>query len=214
VAKGRIPAAPRRQPIPGGARRTSVRASLSGLDAVRIRQQLNVRLLAGACGNDPRAGNVAFSDAELPVLLQIARERVSGTNPLVRRAAVSALGTFHRLEVVEALTQLAASEVEHESIRADAVVALAGASPSLAATVLRQNVDDPSPLVRQSVTIALGRSGTPEAAALLAELTRSERNAAVRDRAAAVARTLGIASRAKPPAPRKRATPAIDRTRG
>ncbi len=126
MAKGRIQPEHRRQPIPGGFRRPSVRASLSGLDNVRLRQQLNVRLLERSCGNDPSTGGVRFEDAELPLLLQIARERVSGTNPLVRRAAVSALGTFQRLEAVEALMQLAASEVEHEVLRADAVVALAG----------------------------------------------------------------------------------------
>jgi HEAT repeat protein len=215
VAKGRIQPEHKRQPIPGGFRRASVRASLSGLDAVRLRQRLNVKLLARSCGNDSNTGSVLFDAAELPLLLQIAGERVSGTNPLLRRAAVSALGTFQRLEAVEALTRLAASEVEHEALRADAVVALAGASPVLAAAILRPHLKDLSPLVRQSAAIALGRSGTPEAAELLAELARDERDPGVRQRTAAVAESLGIAVRGARPARRKRkATPAVDRARG
>lgn len=215
MADGRIQPEPRRPPIPGGARRTSVRASLRGLDQVRLRQQLNVRLLEQGCGNDQYGRGLTFSDEELPLLLQIARERVSGTNPLLRRAAVSALGTFRSLEAVEALTRLAASAVEHETIRADAVVALAEASPALAATLLPRQLDDPSPLVRQSVAIALGRSGTPDAAELLGELADGERDPAVRQRAAAAAASLGIAVRGARRARRSGpATPAVDRARG
>jgi HEAT repeat protein len=215
MAEGRIQPEHRRPPIPAGARRTSVRASLRGLDQVRLRQQLNVRLLDQACGNDRYARDLTFSDEELPLLLQIARERVSGTNPLLRRAAVSALGTFRSLEAVEALTQLAASAVEHDAIRADAVVALAEASPALAATLLRRQLQDGSPLVRQSVAIALGRSGTPDAVELLGELVDGERDAAVLQRAAAEAATLGIAVRGLRRARRRgHATPAVDRARG
>jgi HEAT repeat protein len=113
------------------------------------------------------------------------------------------------------LAQLAASAVEHAAIRADAVVALADASPGLAATLLQRQLEDVSPLVRQSVAIALGRRGTPDAAELLGELVEGERDPAVRERATAAAGTLGIAVRgARRARGSRQATPAVDRARG
>ncbi len=215
MAKGRIPPEPRRPRIPGGALRPSQRVKLDGLDQVRLRQRLNARLLERSCAVEPVRSELRFDDAELPLLLQIARERISQTNPLLRRAAVAALGTFQRLDAVEALARLAASEVEHESLRGEAVIALAAASPSLAPVILRKHVDDPSPLVRQSIAIALGRSGGPQAAEVLVELVGSERNAGVLERAAAAAKSLGLAMPgAKPRRRARRRTPPVDRARG
>jgi HEAT repeat protein len=215
MAKGPIQPDRRRPPVPGGARRESVRADLSGLEAVSRRQRLNVRLLEHSCGNDRDVGELRFEDDDLRLLVQIARERRSGTNPLLRRAAVTALGTFQHLEAVETLTRLAASEVEHEGLRGAALVALAGASPSLTPGIVRKHVDDPSPLVRQAAAIALGRSGRPEAAEVLAELVRGEKIAAVRERAAAAAESLGVrVPGATRPRGRRKGTPAVDAMRG
>jgi HEAT repeat protein len=158
---------------------------------------------------------VRFEEADLPLLVQIARERISGTNPLLRRAAVAALGTFQRLEAIETLTQLAAFEVEHETLRGAALLALAGASPTLTPAIVRKHVGDPSPIVRQCAAIALGRSKSAQAPEVLAELVRGERNAAVRERAALAAESLGTSiPGVRPPARRRKGTPALDRTRG
>jgi HEAT repeat protein len=214
MAKGRIPPERPRPKIPGGARRPLQRVNLDGLDAVRLRQRLNVRLLERSCAIDPEPER-QFVEAELPLLVQIARARVSGTNPALRRGAVKALGTFQRLEAVEALTRLAASEVEHESFRGEALIALGGASPSLAPSIIRKHIGDPSPVIRQCAALALGRSGSPEAIEVLAELGRGERNAAVLARIAAVAKSLHVTlPGVKTPPKARRGTPAVDRARG
>jgi HEAT repeat protein len=214
MAKGPVPADGARAKVPGGVRRPSQVVKLDGLDMVRRRQRLNTLLLARGCAIDPPA-DLKLDDVDRGLLVQIARERVSRTNPNLRRAAVSALGTIRHLDTAETLAQLAASEVENDSLRAAALVALAGASPALTPAVARRHVNDESPVVRQAAAIALARSGTPAAGTALTELVRAEKDAGVRLRAVEAAAELGIKLPVRvPKRPRRPAAPPVDRTRG
>ena len=141
------------------AKRPSRKVRAKGLATVRRRQELEVRLLELACANDPRS-EPAFALDDLPLLVQIARERVAGS-PLVRRSAVTVLGKLRDLAALETLQALAASPAEHENVRAAALVAIAGTSPALAPALIASYAQDEHPLVRQAAGEALRRLAPP-----------------------------------------------------
>jgi hypothetical protein len=134
---------PKPLPIPGGSKRPSLRVSLTAFPQVRRRQELNVMLLANGCGNG-RPVELRFRPQDLRILVQMAQERESETNPLLRRQAISALSQFRDLEAAEALVRLAQSEVEHPSIRVTAKTALRALSPALSAAIetVKQEADE------------------------------------------------------------------------
>jgi hypothetical protein len=116
--------------IPGGKKRPSLRVSLRALPQVRRRQQLNRMLLTNTCGiGEPEP--LKFRAADLGLLIQIAEERGTNTNPLLRRQAIGALAQFREFEAVNALARLARSEVEHPSVRISAQMSLQALSPHL-----------------------------------------------------------------------------------
>ena len=118
------------QPIPGGRKRPSLRANLRALPQVRRRQQLNRMLLTNTCGiGEPEP--LKFRPADLGLLIQIAEERGTNTNPLLRRQAIAALSQFREFEAVTALARLAQAEFEHPSVRISAQTALQELSPYL-----------------------------------------------------------------------------------
>jgi hypothetical protein len=117
--------------IPGGNKRPSLRANLRAFPQVRRRQELNLMLLANGCGNGGTT-NVKLRPKDLLLLVLIAEERGSNTNPLLRRAAITALSQFRELDAAAALARLARSELEHQSVRISALTALRTLSPDLA----------------------------------------------------------------------------------
>ena len=117
--------------IPRGSKRPSLRANLRAFPQVRRRQELNLMLLANGCGNGG-AVTVKFRPTDLRLLVQIAEERGSNTNPLLRRLAITALAQFSEVAAAAAMARLARSELEHPSIRISALTALRALSPDLA----------------------------------------------------------------------------------
>ncbi len=153
---GQLPPEARRPKLE---RRPSRKVRAKGLVTVRRRQELEVRLLELVCANDPRS-EPAFTLDDLPLLVQIARERLGGS-PLVRRGAVTVLGRLRDLAALETLQALAASPAEHENVRAAALVAIAGTSPALAPALIAAHAQDEHPLVRQAAAEALRRLAPP-----------------------------------------------------
>ena len=126
-----LPKRQRPRTIPGGPTRSSVRASLREFPQVRRRQELNHMLLTNGCGNGGTT-NVKLKPVDLKLLVQIAEERGSNTNPLLRRQAINALAQFRELEAAAALARLARSDLEHPSVRNSALRGLHTLSPDLA----------------------------------------------------------------------------------
>ena len=120
--------------IPGGSKRPSLRASLLEFPQVRRRQELNTILLANGCGNGGMT-NVKLRPTDQKLLVQIAEERGSNTNPLLRRQAINALAQFRDLDAATALARLAGSELEHQSVRISALSVLRTLSPDLARNI-------------------------------------------------------------------------------
>lgn len=119
------------QAIPGGSERPSLRANLRAFPQVRRRQELNFILLANGCGNGGTT-KVKFRPTDMKLLVQIAEERGSNTNPLLRRQAITVLSQFRELDAAAVLARLARSELEHQSVRISALTALHTLSPDLA----------------------------------------------------------------------------------
>lgn len=120
--------------IPGGRKRPSLRAGLREFPQVRRRQELNQLLLTNGCGNGGTT-DVQFRPTDLTLLVQIAEERGTNTNPLLRRQAIIALSQFRELDAAAALARLARSELEHQSVRVGALTALHTLSPDLACDI-------------------------------------------------------------------------------
>lgn len=121
----------RPQPIAGGRKRPSLRANLQEFPQVRRRQQLNRMLLTNSCGIG-KPEPFKFRPSDLKLLIQIAEERGTNTNPLLRRQAIGALSQFREFDAVTTLARLAQSELEHPSVRINARTALQELSPHLA----------------------------------------------------------------------------------
>jgi hypothetical protein len=117
--------------IPAVGKRPTLRASLREFPQVRRRQELNFMLLANGCGNGGTT-DVRLRPSDLKLLVQIAEERGSNTNPLLRQQAINALVQFRQLDAAATLARLARSELEHQSVRISALTALHTLSPDLA----------------------------------------------------------------------------------
>lgn len=140
-----LPPEPVLSELPGGRTRPSVLVDVSELPAVARRRELNEQLLAGTCAFSE--GNEWLIDREnLDLLLLVIQERFEGDRALLRREAVSALGTIDADEAVRRLMDLAVAPVEHDQIR---ITALAALPEDLTREIAGQLVDDPSPAVRE-----------------------------------------------------------------
>jgi hypothetical protein len=175
----------RRQPEKSGdLRRQSRRVNLDKFPEIRRRQDINMRLLEHTCANEVRQPP-RFDATDLPLLLQIARERHTNINPLVRRGAIQALGAFQTLEVANALAELGSSADEHESVRAHALMVLSGMGPQVATAVLMHQLADRSAVVRQAAAKALAQTGDKVTAERLVQMATKDKTPAVRYAAAA-----------------------------
>lgn len=127
-----IPAEHPRPKVAGGRTRPSKLVKLTALPAVARRQSLNRRLLSATCPFGDTGEPRPLQAADVAILLQMAQERFSGEQALLRRQAVKSLAELRSLEAVEALTVLAASPVEHVAIRGAALQALTEVAPGIA----------------------------------------------------------------------------------
>ena len=177
----------------GDLKRPSRRVNLEKFPQIRMRQDINTRLLSHTCANGERTPP-RFDANELPLLLQVAGERFANTNPLLRRGAIQALGGFQTLDVANALAALASAPDEHEGVRAHALTVLAGMSPQVANAVLMHQLTDRSALVRQAAARAMAGTGDKAVAGRLAVLVSKDKAPGVQWAAAvAIHNRLGLA---------------------
>lgn len=176
--------------IPGGARRPSKRVDLQKYDAIRRRQEINVMLLQRACGRD-EVPELSFEQEDLGLLMQIARERDPNGNPAIRKHAIRALGIYRNLEAAELLWDIASSEMEHETIRGRALMALAQATPTVAPALVQSYLDNESALIRQAAVNALAEVGNELSLKAVIELLEREEDPGIRQRAAIAVQSIG-----------------------
>ena len=197
--------------IPGGNQRPSKRISLERFDAIRRRQELNSMFLQRACGQADLSPLV-FKPEDLNILLQIARERDPNGNPAIRKHAIQALGQFRDLETMEILWEIAASPMEHEAIRGQALKSLNRMAPRIAPLLLQTQLGNASALIRLATVNALAENEDAFTLQLLTRLLRREKDMGVRERAFLVAQSIGKQLRVRVPKPKLPKRPKTPRT--
>ena len=202
--------------LPGGETRVSQTVNLAKYPAIQQRQDLNRRLLEHTCANEDKGG-LRLEPNDLPVLLQMARERGAHTGNLLRRHAIQALGNFQTLEVANVLTEIAGSAVEHDSLRIQALSTLSRVAPGPATGVLLKHLSDSSAIVRQAAAKSLAEVGDAHVVTQLAAVAKSDKHPGVQQQAAAALQAIGGRLRIDvpkfkvPAPPKKAATPTEDK---
>jgi hypothetical protein len=148
-----IPAAPELAELHGGRTRPSVELDLSDYPAVKLRNDLNARLLDTTCPFGTQQPERQFTLDDLDLLVLVTAERFGGEGALLRRQAVVALGTLDSDRAIERLVELAISPVETDAVRVAAVGAL---RPGAVESLREQLDEDPSETVRDYVRWRLG----------------------------------------------------------
>ena len=147
--------------LPGGLTRPSVEVDLSAFPAVRLRLDLNARLLDSTCPFGATDQERPFTLDDLDLLLLVTAERFGGEGALLRRQAIVALGTLDSERATERLIALAVSPVEADAVRVAALGALGGEE----VRGLRELADeDPSEVVREHLRMRLGGERPPRRA--------------------------------------------------
>lgn len=171
--------------VPGGPHRVSVCVDVARWPAIERRRELNRLLLA----HDPKTfeENIAsLRDSDGSILRAMARESVSaGSEPAVRKAAISALVRLFEPDNLNVVTEVARFG-EDPYIRAHAMYALAETGLELALPVLRDGLSS-----RDAVEVRKAQLGLKLLVDKLGESRvryglRGERNANVRKRLEAV----------------------------
>lgn len=201
--------------ILGGSTRPSETVNLDKYPKVRLRQDVNRRLLEHSCANQDSSA-ARFGAEDVPILIQIAGERGAHTGNLLRNQAIQALEQFPSIEVARKLTAIADSSAEHESVRIHALTSLSRALPELGVAALVKHLTDESPLVRLSAVKRLAEVGDSKVMAHLVNSIRGEMNREVSAQAAAAIDAISKRLRVKAPQfkrvamAKKRGTPAKD----
>ena len=192
--------------IPGGTQRPSKRVDLGGYQAIQRRQELNAILLLRTCGRET-AQDRAFKSEDLPLLLQISRERNPNGNPAIRKHAIDALAEFRDIGASELLSEIASSDMEAENIRGHALVAFARSTPGIATLLLQKFLYDKSAVIRQAAAKGLAAIGNEFALGLLVQMLAKEKNIGVQQRTAVAVESLGKRLGAKVPKAKLRERP-------
>lgn len=125
--------------------RPSTLVSRDDLPGVRAREEVN-RLLRAHDPDTAEANLARLTDEHSRLLRRIARERdTSGRDPSLRRNAVTALGRVISVENLNLLVELAVGD-DDEHIRGNALTTLANTGLGLAAPLLADAQDSPSPV--------------------------------------------------------------------
>jgi HEAT repeat protein len=186
------------RPIPGGARRESVRVSLEAYPQVERRLRLNRLLLA----HDPEvaAANLEeLVEEDVEVLRRMAQESVlSGNGPVLRCHAIAALARFPSQGNVDLLAELARLG-EDPSVRGAALAALADTGLASVLPALKEGLAAKDPVEWETAQRAMVRLGGAVGVEAIQSLLVGERRRAVRTGVTAVLGRLGqpVAVRAR-----------------
>ncbi|MFD1141584.1 hypothetical protein ACFQ4C_10715 [Larkinella insperata] len=158
--------------------RPSRLVNLDQLAAIKLRMELNQKLMAGTCAF-AKPLELAFREAELPVLKVMASERFS-VNTLRRKRAIAALGQQKSVETVDDLVQLAETDHEEISVRTEALQAIHRMSPRLGRVMLEKQLNAGVPELALSIVRYLYQTGEPEGRQLADRFLALRKNERIR----------------------------------
>jgi hypothetical protein len=191
------------RPIPGGARRQSVRVSEADRSVIRQRERVNRLLLR----HDLERPVATIRVADLPLIRQIAREgSLSNHEPVLRRHAILLLGDHPGAENVNLLVDLARYGEDFYA-RSSALAALGKTGLMMAGPLLREGLHSTEPLERVSAEKGLLTLGEKIGAGALRAIFEGESDENTLRILARIAGGLAPASpKAGKPAPKRRKT--------
>ena len=176
--------------LPGGAHRPSIRVDIERFYSIRRRQELNALLLQRACTKEEEPPLV-LEKGDKEILMQIACERDPNMNPIIRKHAIQSLGQFPDLKVAEFLWGTATADIEHQTVRTQAIRALARIAPRMASDLLQRFLEDESAILRQTSVNMLGEVGDKLTIDSLTKLLEIEQDPGVRISANVALKSLG-----------------------
>ncbi|GAB3907677.1 hypothetical protein GCM10028803_41850 [Larkinella knui] len=158
--------------------RPSRLVELDKFEAIKIRMDLNQKLMSGSCAFS-KPLDLTFSEPEIQVLKVMATERFS-VNTLLRKQAIYALGKHKSVETIDELMRLAQTDHEENVIRCEALQAIHTISPEVGRVVMEKMLTAGVPDLSLFIVRYLSQSGEPEGKQMVDRFLALKKNLRIR----------------------------------